>query len=76
MSASSSAIPTSMPASRMRGDGLDVVPVAVCGEHPSHAGGPAHLEQQLVLVGGVDDDGLAGALAAHDEDVVLERARR
>ena len=32
------------------------------------------LEQELVLVGGVDDDGVAGALAAHDEHVVLERA--
>ena len=29
-----------------------------------------------MLVGGVDDDGFAGALAAHHEHVVLERARR
>ena len=54
-------------------DRLDVVPVPVGGEHPPHAGGPADLEQELVLVGGVDDDGLTGALAAHHEDVVLER---
>ena len=45
----------------------------VGGEHPPHAGGPADLEQQLVLVGGVEEDGITGALAAHDEDVVLER---
>ena len=57
-----------------RGDGLDVVPVPVRGEHPPDAGGPAHLEEQLVLVGRVDDDGLAGALAADDEHVVLDRA--
>ena len=56
-----------------RRDRLDVVPVPVRGEHPAHAGCPAHLEQQLVLVGGVDDDRLAGALAAHDEHVVLDR---
>ena len=73
-SASSAAIPTSIPASRIAVDRLDVVPVPVRGEHPAHAGGPAHLEQELVLVGGVDDDGLAGARAAHDEHVVLERA--
>ena len=39
----------------------------------AHAGRPAQLEQQLVLVGGVDEHGVAGALAAHDEHVVLER---
>ena len=54
-------------------DGLDVVPVAVGGEHPAHAGGLAHLEQELVLVGGVDDDRVTAALAPHDEHVVLER---
>ena len=62
-----------MPASRSAVDGLDVVPVPVGGEHAADARGPADLEQELVLVGGVDDDGLAGALAAHDEHVVLDR---
>ena len=32
-----------------------------------------HLEQQLVLVRGVDEDGVAGRLAAQHEDVVLVR---
>ena len=54
-------------------DRLDVVEVAVRGEHAAHAGGLAHLEQQLVLVGGVDDDRLTGARAADHEHVVLER---
>ena len=55
------------------GDGLDVVPVPVRGEHPAHTGGAAHLEQQLVLVGRVEQHGLAGLLRSHDEHVVLER---
>ena len=56
-----------------RGDRLDVVEVTVGREDAAHAGGPAHLEQQLVLVGGVDDHRFAAALAAHDEHVVLVR---
>ena len=55
------------------GDGLDVVEVAVGGEDPPHPGGPGDLEQQLVLVGGVEQHGLAGALVAQDEHVVLVR---
>ena len=55
------------------GDGLDVVEVAVGGEDPAHAGGPGHLEQQLVLVGGVEQDRLARPLVAQHEDVVLVR---
>ena len=43
-----------------RGDGLDVVEVAVGGEDPADPGGLADLEQQLVLVGRVDEDGVAG----------------
>ena len=53
---------------------LDVVPVAVGREHPADARGPAHLEEQLVLVRGVDEDGVAARLVADDEHVVLERA--
>jgi hypothetical protein len=48
--------------------------VTVGREHPPDAGRPAHLEQQLVLVGGVQEDGLPGRLVPHDEHVVLERA--
>ena len=55
-------------------DGLDVVPVAVGREHAADARRAAHLEQELVLVGGVDDHRVAAALAPHDEHVVLERA--
>jgi len=46
--------------------------VAVGGQDAADAGGPTHLEEQLVLVRGVDDRGLARALRAHDEHVVLE----
>ena len=63
-----------MPASRTAVDGLDVVEVAVGGEHPADAGGPADLEQQLVLVGGVDEHRVAVLLVADDEHVVLVRA--
>ena len=35
-------------------DGLDVVPVTVRRQDPPHARGPAHLEEQVVLVGGVE----------------------
>ncbi len=55
------------------GDGLDVVEVAVGGEDPPDAGRPGDLEQQLVLVGRVDEHGLARAFVAQDEHVVLER---
>ena len=43
-----------------RGHGLDVVPVAVGLEHPPHAEPLAELEQALVLVGGVEQHGVAG----------------
>ena len=54
-------------------DGLDVVEVAVRGEHAAHAGAPRDVEQQLVLVGRVDDHRVAVALAPQHEHVVLER---
>ena len=44
-------------------DRLDVVEVAVRGEHAAHAGRPRHLEQQLVLVGRVDEHRVAGVLS-------------
>ena len=53
---------------------LDVVPVAVGLEHPAHAEALAQLEQALVLVGGVEQHGVAGLGAAEDEDVVVDRA--
>ena len=56
------------------GHGLDVVPVAVGLEHLAHAEGRAQLEQALVLVGGVEQDGVAGLGAAHHVDVVVHRA--
>ena len=54
-------------------DRLDVIPVSVGREHPTDTRGLADLEEQLVFVGGVDDDRVAGALASDDKDVVLER---
>ena len=42
------------------GHGLDVVPVAVGLEHPAHVEPLAQLEQLLVLVGGVEQHGVAG----------------
>ena len=55
------------------GNRLDVVEVAVRREHAAHAGGAGDLEQQLVLVGGVDDHRFTRALASQHEHVVLER---
>ena len=52
-------------------DGLDVVPVAVGLEHRAHPQGAAQVEQAVVLVGGVEEHGVAGLLAAQDEDVVV-----
>jgi hypothetical protein len=57
-----------------RGDGLDVVEVPVGREDAAHAGGPRDVEQAVVLVGRVDDDGVAGPGAADEEHVVLVRA--
>ena len=54
-------------------DGLDVVPVAVGLDDLAHAERAAELEQLLVLVGGVDEERVAGLAAAHDEDVVVVR---
>ena len=53
--------------------GLDVVPVAVGLEHPPHAEPLAQLEQALVLVGGVEEHGVAGLGAAQHEHVVVDR---
>ena len=53
------------------GDRPDVVEVAVGGEHPADAGGPGDGDDQVVLVGGVEEDGLARRLVPQDEDVVL-----
>jgi hypothetical protein len=53
---------------------LDVIEVAVRSEDAPNAGGTRDLEQQLVLVGGVDKDCVAGALVAHHEHVVLVRS--
>ena len=55
----------------MAGHGLDVVPVAVGLQHPAHAEALGQLEQLLVLVGGVEQHGVAGLLAAQHEHVVL-----
>jgi len=52
-------------------DGLYVVPVAVGLEHLAHPEVPAHLEQQLVFVGGVDEDRLACLFAPDDVHVVV-----
>ena len=54
-------------------DRLDVIEVPVRGEHAPHARALRHVEQQLVLVGGVDDHRVAVALAPQHEHVVLER---
>ena len=56
------------------GHRLDVVPVPVRLEHPAHPQALAQLEQALVLVGGVEEHGIAGLRAAEDEDVVVDRA--
>ena len=49
-----------------------VVPVAVGREHPADPGGPGEGHEQVVLVGRVDDDGLAAAPVADEEHVVVE----
>ncbi len=54
--------------------GLDVVPVAVGLEHLAHVEPAAQVEQLVVLVGGVEQDGLAGLFASQDEDVVVDRS--
>ena len=63
-----------MPGLPHRGHGLNVVPVPVRLHHLVHAQAAADLEQFLVLVGGVDQQGLAGAAAAEHVDVVVHRA--
>ncbi len=57
-------------------DRLDVVPVAVGLEHLADPEGLAQLEQALVLVGGVEQHGVAGLAAADDVDVVVHRPDR
>ena len=54
-----------------RGDRLDVVEVAVGLQHEAHPEALTHLEQQLVLVRGVEQHRVAGFATAQDEDVVL-----
>jgi hypothetical protein len=56
------------------GHGLDVVPVAVGLQDPAHAEGAAELQELLVLVGGVDEHGLARLPAAQDVHVVVHRS--
>jgi len=48
--------------------------VAVRLEHAPHAERGAQLEQPFVLVGRVDQHGVAGGAAPHDEDVVVDGA--
>ena len=52
-------------------DGLDVVPVAVGLQHPPHPEALGQLQQLLVLVGGVEQDGVTGLLAPQHEHVVV-----
>ena len=54
-------------------DGLDVVPVPVGLHHLADVEGRAQLEQLVVLVGRVDQEGLAGGPAPDDVDVVVHR---
>src|SRR5438270_632910 len=56
-----------------RGDGLDVVPVAVGLEHLADVEPLAQLEQPLVLVGRVEQHRVTRLLAAQDVDVVVHR---
>ena len=56
-----------------RGDRLDVVPVAMGLDDLTDAEALAQLEQQVVLVGGIDEHGVARLRAPQDEDVVLVR---
>jgi hypothetical protein len=57
-----------------RGHGLDVVPMAVSFDDLTDAEVAALLQQQVVLVGGVYEKGLARLLAAQHEDVVVDGA--
>ena len=57
-----------------RGHRLDVVPVPVRLDDRADAEALADLEQRLVLVGRVDQHGVARAAAAQDVDVVVHRA--
>ena len=53
-------------------DGADVVPVAVGLEHRGDAESARDPQQPVVLVGRVEQRGLAGSPAAHHVDVVLD----
>src|SRR5690606_34515388 len=55
------------------GHGLDVVPVPVGLEHRPHAEAAAEVEQPVVLVGRVEQDGLARLRAPQDVDGVVQR---
>ena len=47
--------------------------MAVRLDHPPHAESLAGLKQQLVLVGGIDEERLARLFAAQHKDVVIDR---
>src|ERR1019366_10697061 len=57
-----------------RPHGRHVVPVAVGLDDRAHPEGLAHREEAVVLVRGVDQDGVTCAAAPHDVDVVGDRA--
>jgi hypothetical protein len=55
-------------------NGLNVIVMSMCFENAPHTEGRAQLEKSLVFIGGVDEDGITGLLAANDEHVVVVRA--
>jgi hypothetical protein len=54
--------------------GLNVVPVAVGLYDLAHAEGRRHLEKPLMLIGGVDEQGIARGAATNDIHVVFDRS--
>ncbi len=52
---------------------LDVVPVPMRLDHPANPQALAEIEEQLVLVGRVHQEGVAGPTASYDVDVVVHR---
>ena len=71
MSASAWVTATSIAGVADRLDGLDVVPVAVGLDDLADTEVAAQLEEAVVLVGGVDQQRVAGLAAADDVDVVV-----
>jgi hypothetical protein len=57
-----------------RRHGLDVVPVAVRLDHSPDPEVAAQLQEPFVLVGGIDEQCVAGLAAPHDVDVVVHRS--